>query len=134
MHPAQKPCTGPNVAPVNGPAVCSQRRGIYVGLVALFRRQTGQAAFENTAMLGSLDLSNCCRIILQSLLPWHGISEETIRRANVRPDGGCEEAPEVFAAYTTPAARSSTDWHHAIGMRPLPDIDYVQDSSLTVTK
>ncbi len=87
----------------------------------------------NTAMIGSLAAVTAADNFTVAFT-WHGISEETIAEQMFGPMGGMEQAPEVFAAYTTASSPFMNDWHHAIGCGPFQIADYVQDSSLTVTK
>jgi peptide/nickel transport system substrate-binding protein len=131
MH-LRKTVYWPNVAPVNGRQFVASDV-VYMWARAYLGVNGAKPLSTNTAMLGSLTSVTAADNFTVAFA-WHGISEETIAEQMFGPMGGCEEAPEVFAAYTTPSSPFINDWHHAIGCGPFQISDYVQDSSLTVTK
>ena len=63
---------------------------------------------------------------------FQGVSQETIAETMFGPMGGTEEAPEVFAAYTSPSNPIITNWHYEVGAGPFMISDWVDNSALTV--
>jgi len=123
----------PNVAPVNG------RQFVASDVVYQNNRAYGlgdgftKPLSTNTAIINSL-VSVTAPDKYTVVFTWKGISQETIAEQMFGPMAGCQQAREVFAAYTTAANPYMNDWHHAIGCGPFQISDYVPDSSLTVTK
>ena len=62
---------------------------------------------------------------------FQGVSQETIAETMFGPMGGNEEAPEVFAAYTSPSNQIITNWHYEVGAGPFILTDWVDASALT---
>jgi len=65
---------------------------------------------------------------------WPNVSQETICENMFGPMGGCEEAPEVYAAYTTANTQWITNWHQTFGCGPYMITDWVEGSAMTLTK
>lgn len=62
---------------------------------------------------------------------FQGVSQETIAETMFGPMGGTQEAPEVFAAYTSPSNPIITNWHNEVGAGPFILTDWVDNAALT---
>ena len=121
-----------NVSPVNG------RKFIASDVVYYYNRLYGigggftKPLSTNTAMyaLASVTASDNYTVAFN----WPNVSQETICEDMFGPMGGNEEAPEVFAAYTTSNTQWLTNWHYCVGCGPYMITDWVDSTAMTLAK
>jgi peptide/nickel transport system substrate-binding protein len=121
-----------NVAPVNGRKFTANDVVFYYDRLYGLGMGYTKPLSTNTAMyaLASVTASDNYTVSFN----WPGVSQETICEDMFGPMGANEEAPEVFAAYTTSPTQIITNWHQTFGCGPYMITDWVDATAMTLAK